>query len=239
MVGWCAVPGCNTHEDEDILYHCLPANDVQRCRRWLAAIQKDVNLPVERHKHFLVCEHHFRPEEYENDLMEETMGAKHKKKLKSTAIPTIFPWTDYILKRIQPHRKHLNAAGSGMLLSAVGRLGAKPKVEPGTTTTGAASQRSTSVVQQPAVVPVAFSTQTVKSAVGRLGANTKVEPGTTTTTGAASRRSTSVGQQPAVVPVAFSTQTVKVRLQPLVVSRGTFPLGTDQGSAFKLGRYTI
>uniref|UniRef100_A0A674A613 THAP domain-containing protein 1 n=1 Tax=Salmo trutta TaxID=8032 RepID=A0A674A613_SALTR len=208
MVGWCAVPGCNTQEDEDILYHCLPANDVQRCRRWLAAIQKDVNLPVERHRHFLVCEHHFRPEEYEKDLMAETMGAKHKKKLKSTAIPTIFPWTDYIWKRIQPYRKHLNASGSEMFLSAVGRLGAKPKVEPGTTTTGAASRMSTSVVQQPAVLPVAFSTQTVKSAVGRLGAKPKVEPGTTTT-GAASRMSTSVVQQPAVLPVAFSTQTVK------------------------------
>ncbi|XP_064785927.1 uncharacterized protein LOC135509305 isoform X2 [Oncorhynchus masou masou] len=209
MVGWCAVPGCNTQEDEDILYHCLPANDVQRCRRWLAAIQKDVNLPMERHKYFLVCEHHFRPEEYEKDLMAETMGAKHKKKLKSTAIPTIFPWNDYILKRIQPHRKHLNAAGSEMFLSAVGRLGAKPKCEPGTTTTtGAASRMSTSVVQQPAVVPVAFSTQTVKSAVGRLGAKPKCEPGTTTT-GAASQMSTSVVQQPAVVPVAFSTQTVK------------------------------
>ncbi|CAB1326735.1 unnamed protein product [Coregonus sp. 'balchen'] len=239
MVGWCAVPGCNTQEDEDILYHCLPANDMQRCRRWLAAIQKDVNLPVERHKHFLVCEHHFRPEEYERDLM----GAKHKKKLKSTAIPTIFPWTDDILKRIQPHRKNVNAAGSGMLLSAVGRigakpkgepattttgaasrmstsvvqqpasavgrLGAKPKGEPATTTTGAASRMSTSVVQQPAVVPVAFSPQTVKSAVGRLGAKPKGEPATTTT-GAASRMSTSVVQQPAVVPVAFSPQTVKV-----------------------------
>nr|XP_029499135.1 zinc finger and SCAN domain-containing protein 26-like isoform X2 [Oncorhynchus nerka] len=214
MVGWCAVPGCNTQEDEDILYHCLPANDVQRCRRWLAAIQKDVNLPMERHKYFLVCEHHFRPEEYEKDLMAETMGAKHKKKLKSTAIPTIFPWNEYILKRIQPHRKHLNAAGSEMFLSAVGRLGAKPKCEPGTTTTGAASQMSTSVVQQPAVVPVAFSTQTVKSAVGRLGAKPKCEPGTTTT-GAASRMSTSVVQQPAVVPVAFSTQTVKMPPLPL------------------------
>ncbi|XP_064869839.1 zinc finger protein 91-like [Oncorhynchus nerka] len=241
MVGWCAVPGCNTQEDEDILYHCLPANDVQRCRRWLAAIQKDVNLPMERHKYFLVCEHHFRPEEYEKDLMAETMGAKHKKKLKSTAIPTIFPWNEYILKRIQPHRKHLNAAGSEMFLSAVGRLGAKPKCEPGTTTTGAASQMSTSVVQQPAVVPVAFSTQTVKSAVGRLGAKPKCEPGTTTTTttGAASRMSTSVVQQPAVVPVAFSTQTVKSAVGRLGAKPKCEPGTTTTGAASRMSTSVV
>ncbi|XP_042185050.1 uncharacterized protein LOC112259665 isoform X1 [Oncorhynchus tshawytscha] len=238
MVGWCAVPGCNTQEDEDILYHCLPANDVQRCRRWLAAIQKDVNLPMERHKYFLVCEHHFRPEEYEKDLMAETMGAKHKKKLKSTAIPTIFPWNDYILKRIQPHRKHLNAAGSEMFLSAVGRLGAKPKCEPGTTTTGAASQMSTSVVQQPAVVPVAFSTQTVKSAVGRLGAKPKCEPGTTTT-GAASQMSTSVVQQPAVVPVAFSTQTVKSAVDRLGAKPKCEPGTTTTGAASQMSTSVV
>uniref|UniRef100_A0A8C8M8H5 Uncharacterized protein n=2 Tax=Oncorhynchus tshawytscha TaxID=74940 RepID=A0A8C8M8H5_ONCTS len=238
MVGWCAVPGCNTQEDEDILYHCLPANDVQRCRRWLAAIQKDVNLPMERHKYFLVCEHHFRPEEYEKDLMAETMGAKHKKKLKSTAIPTIFPWNDYILKRIQPHRKHLNAAGSEMFLSAVGRLGAKPKCEPGTTTTGAASQMSTSVVQQPAVVPVAFSTQTVKSAVDRLGAKPKCEPGTTTT-GAASQMSTSVVQQPAVVPVAFSTQTVKSAVGRLGAKPKCEPGTTTTGAASQMSTSVV
>ncbi|XP_045061912.1 uncharacterized protein LOC121534459 isoform X2 [Coregonus clupeaformis] len=238
MVGWCAVPGCNTQEDEDILYHCLPANDMQRCRRWLAAIQKDVNLPVERHKHFLVCEHHFRPEEYERDLMAETMGAKHKKKLKSTAIPSIFPWTDDILKRIQPHRKNVNAAGSGMLLSAVGRIGAKPKGEPATTTTGAASRMSTSVVQQPAVVPVAFSPQTVKSAVGRLGAKPKGEPATTTT-GAASRMSTSVVQQPAVVPVAFSPQTVKSAVGRLGAKPKGEPATTTTGAASRMSTSVV
>ncbi|KAK6311138.1 hypothetical protein J4Q44_G00191930 [Coregonus suidteri] len=125
-----------------------------------------------------------------------------------------------------------------MLLSAVGRIGAKPKGEPATTTTGAASRMSTSVVQQPAVVPVAFSPQTVKSAVGRLGAKPKGEPATTTT-GAASRMSTSVVQQPAVVPVAFSPQTVKSAVGRLGAKPKGEPATTTTGAASRMSTSVV
>lgn len=89
----CSVRGCgkrNQAKAKDVVIHRFPEKDLELCRKWLAAIGRDVNKPEKKYTSLRVCSQHFRPDDYERDLKAELLGCPPKKVLKKTAIPSIF-----------------------------------------------------------------------------------------------------------------------------------------------------
>ncbi|XP_065114772.1 uncharacterized protein [Paramisgurnus dabryanus] len=94
MVRSCLVPGCSpkTRKGRAVSFYHLPVKDWERCKQWLRAINHPkygedtgaVNL-----KHMTVCSLHFKPEDWELNVL----GMK-RNALKDTAIPSIFTFPD-------------------------------------------------------------------------------------------------------------------------------------------------
>ncbi|KAI4901319.1 hypothetical protein NFI96_001228 [Prochilodus magdalenae] len=92
MPAECSVPGCDRYEEaraKGVVFHRFPEKDVELCKKWLAAIGRDVNTPQKNYVYLRVCSQHFRPEDYERDLKAELMGYPPKLIVKKTAIPSL------------------------------------------------------------------------------------------------------------------------------------------------------
>ena len=70
---------------------------VERRRIWLVAINNrkyDVNPPTAKLVVVNeVCSKHFIDDDCERDIQSEMMGTHHKRKLKNTAVCSVFPWS--------------------------------------------------------------------------------------------------------------------------------------------------
>uniref|UniRef100_A0AAR2JZD4 THAP-type domain-containing protein n=1 Tax=Pygocentrus nattereri TaxID=42514 RepID=A0AAR2JZD4_PYGNA len=92
MPAECSVPGCDKYEEaraKGVIFHRFPEKDVELCKRWLAAIGRDVNTPQKNYVYLRVCSQHFTPDDYERDLKAELMGCRPKLVVKKTAIPSL------------------------------------------------------------------------------------------------------------------------------------------------------
>uniref|UniRef100_A0A3B5ASI0 THAP domain-containing protein 1 n=1 Tax=Stegastes partitus TaxID=144197 RepID=A0A3B5ASI0_9TELE len=75
MPGVCSVPGCMGYKEarsRGVVFHSLPTRDPERCRKWLKAIHNpkfDENTPVIKYGNIRVCSQHFKPEDYEPDIV--------------------------------------------------------------------------------------------------------------------------------------------------------------------------
>ncbi|XP_072547513.1 uncharacterized protein [Salminus brasiliensis] len=93
MPAECSVPGCEKYEvarAKGVIFHRFPEKDVELCRKWLAAIGRDVNTPRKNYVYLRVCSQHFTPEDYERDLKAELLGYPPRLMLKKPAIPSLF-----------------------------------------------------------------------------------------------------------------------------------------------------
>ena len=82
----CIVTTCPLTRFNPRSIHVLPKDREMRCK-WLVALRLGDKFKTKRPT---VCEVHFRPEDYERDMMAELMGTKPKSILKSTAVPSRF-----------------------------------------------------------------------------------------------------------------------------------------------------
>lgn len=102
---WCIVPGCTLYKQskaEGAIFHSFPLKDVERCRKWLMAIghaKYGVDTAVDRMKSLRVCSKHFTDDDYKRDLQAELLKIKGRRKLKDTAVPSVFPWTEANVKK--------------------------------------------------------------------------------------------------------------------------------------------
>ncbi|XP_052440707.1 zinc finger MYM-type protein 4 isoform X2 [Carassius gibelio] len=98
MVLKCACPGCPNREkqakirksllptptDDRLTFHGFPVNDPQRLRRWLLAVQRDVDFPLRYVNQMRLCSEHFSPDDFKPGQ------GKMRRFLKSTAVPSLF-----------------------------------------------------------------------------------------------------------------------------------------------------
>uniref|UniRef100_A0A673H3R2 THAP-type domain-containing protein n=1 Tax=Sinocyclocheilus rhinocerous TaxID=307959 RepID=A0A673H3R2_9TELE len=98
MVLKCACPGCPNREkpakvrksalptptDDRLTFHTFPVNDPKRLRRWLLAVQRDVDFPLRYVSQMRLCSEHFSPDDF------KTGPGKIRRLLKSTAVPSLF-----------------------------------------------------------------------------------------------------------------------------------------------------
>ncbi|XP_071386002.1 peroxynitrite isomerase THAP4-like [Centroberyx affinis] len=94
MVSTCIVPGCKDSKRKrraGVSYYRLPVKDPERCRQWLEAANNPKygeNTATGSLQNLRVCSLHFKPEDYEHNVLgqiEDVTG----KKLKETAVPSI------------------------------------------------------------------------------------------------------------------------------------------------------
>src|ERR1700733_2797832 len=79
MVG-CSAPNCHSRTEKGFRQFCFPS-DKERRKRWLINCRRDKWIPTSTSR---LCEMHFDANQFENKR------ADGWKKLKSTAVPTIF-----------------------------------------------------------------------------------------------------------------------------------------------------
>uniref|UniRef100_A0A8C2BT03 Si:ch211-173p18.3 n=2 Tax=Cyprinus carpio TaxID=7962 RepID=A0A8C2BT03_CYPCA len=98
MVLKCACPGCPnrqkpvrirksalaTPRDDRLTFHGFPVNDPRRLRRWLLAVQRDVDFPLRYVSQMRLCSEHFLPDDFKPGQ------GKMRRFLKSTAVPSLF-----------------------------------------------------------------------------------------------------------------------------------------------------
>ena len=86
----CSVPYCTKKVYEEngvkISFHKFP-DDEGVFRQLIVAIRRDIGVNVQVTQNSRVCSRHFKPSDYIRSL---TGG---KKALKSSAVPSVFPWT--------------------------------------------------------------------------------------------------------------------------------------------------
>ncbi|XP_039520208.1 peroxynitrite isomerase THAP4-like [Pimephales promelas] len=83
----CVVKGCDSKSrgyTTGVMFHRIPAYNKELYIQWLAAMNIDLQTPVEYIKKWRVCSEHFGPEDYKENK-DSTV-----RRLKDTAIPTIF-----------------------------------------------------------------------------------------------------------------------------------------------------
>ncbi|CAL8117896.1 unnamed protein product [Orchesella dallaii] len=83
----CAVAECRNRNGPDLAFHRFPSHDKVRCKKWEVKCKRLDKLNVANAR---VCAAHFTDEDYERDLQNELLGLPLRKKLKPTAIPSIF-----------------------------------------------------------------------------------------------------------------------------------------------------
>jgi len=87
MVLCVLVKGCDSKSrgyTTGVMFHRIPAYNKELYIQWLAAMNIDLQTPVEYIKKWRVCSEHFGPEDYKENK-DSTV-----RRLKDTAIPTIF-----------------------------------------------------------------------------------------------------------------------------------------------------
>uniref|UniRef100_A0A4W5L7P6 THAP domain-containing protein 1 n=1 Tax=Hucho hucho TaxID=62062 RepID=A0A4W5L7P6_9TELE len=103
-------------------FHRYPVKDPERCKRWLIAVRHikyNVKTPVATLNSLRVCSAHFREDDYERDFQTEIMGTKNKRRLKDTAVPSIFPWTGSAVPKYRGAVEKRKRAEVGLLMGAV------------------------------------------------------------------------------------------------------------------------
>ncbi|XP_059360523.1 THAP domain-containing protein 2-like [Carassius carassius] len=86
----CCVPHCSSSAkfNSVISFHTFPS-DVQQRKKWIINIRRD-NFIISYHTR--VCSRHFVPEE-----LKEPAEVGGRRRLKSGAVPVLFPWNNYSL----------------------------------------------------------------------------------------------------------------------------------------------
>ncbi|TRZ01673.1 hypothetical protein DNTS_006153 [Danionella cerebrum] len=81
----CIVKGCESKSKwySTVMFHRIPTKRKDRMYRWLAALNIDLNTPIESIKKWRVCSEHFVPDDYQ----EYTNSISPGQRLKDTAIP--------------------------------------------------------------------------------------------------------------------------------------------------------
>ena len=69
-----------------ISFHKFP-DDEGVFRQWIVAIRRDIGVNFQVTQNSRVCSRHFKPSDYIRSL------TGRKKTLKSSAVPSVFPWT--------------------------------------------------------------------------------------------------------------------------------------------------
>jgi hypothetical protein len=83
-VAECAKGGRQKHPDT--VMHRFPTSNPTICKVWISKCKRDfVN-----HINARICSNHFNEDDYERDLEHELFGLPPRKKLKKTAVPSIF-----------------------------------------------------------------------------------------------------------------------------------------------------
>jgi len=89
--GWCSVPGCPCLEYE--VYHYFPEDEILQ-DTWLQLIKPPKReKPIALGRSPRVCSLHFDAE-LDYDTIDGPEGELKEQPLKSTAIPSIFPWSE-------------------------------------------------------------------------------------------------------------------------------------------------
>ena len=96
MTRKCVIAGCKTKAGMGYSLHGFPRVEAIRAQ-WISAVKrnrKDWDAPT---SDSLVCSKHFQPECFiiDGSRFRDSMGLPMKKKLRSDAIPTIFPKTEH------------------------------------------------------------------------------------------------------------------------------------------------
>lgn len=87
--GWCSVLGCPCRRNE--VYHKFPGDEIL-LELWVNAIKSpNSEKPILLGRSSRICSLHFTHEDYDK-IVED--GGLTLEPLKSTAIPSIFPWTE-------------------------------------------------------------------------------------------------------------------------------------------------
>ena len=88
MVNYCMVPGCSirARKRKTVSFHLLP-RDLELCKQWLRAINHKFgeDTALEAVKQRKVCSLHFKPEDFEFNVLRKKRAA-----LLNSAIPSIF-----------------------------------------------------------------------------------------------------------------------------------------------------
>ena len=88
----CVAAGCNTLGGEGYSLHAFPREQNLRAK-WIRAVQRQRSHWDGPSKYSMLCSKHFHPDCFvtEGARYRDAMGLPTKKRLKSDAIPTIFP----------------------------------------------------------------------------------------------------------------------------------------------------
>uniref|UniRef100_A0A4W6G0G9 L3MBTL histone methyl-lysine binding protein 2 n=1 Tax=Lates calcarifer TaxID=8187 RepID=A0A4W6G0G9_LATCA len=87
MVFTCCVETCWNTKRPGLVFHRFPLGHPERLRRWLFALNMDVNTPLRVLNKLHVCQDHFQSEDYYDILDQKTRRARI---LKTTAVPNQF-----------------------------------------------------------------------------------------------------------------------------------------------------
>jgi len=103
----CAVAECDQGgrmKAPETMLHRFPTKDHQRCKVWVSKCKRDhVNVSNAR-----ICSKHFLDTDYEQDMQrEELLGAPPPKRLKSTAVPSVFACRNIVPIGITPRQQRM------------------------------------------------------------------------------------------------------------------------------------
>jgi len=103
----CAVAECDQGgrmKAPDTMLHRFPTSDSERCKIWVSKCKRDdVNLTNAR-----ICSKHFLDTDYEQDMQRaDVLGVAPPKRLKSTAVPSVFLFRKIVRNGITPKKQRL------------------------------------------------------------------------------------------------------------------------------------
>ncbi|XP_071318568.1 lethal(3)malignant brain tumor-like protein 2 isoform X5 [Trachinotus anak] len=85
MVNSCCVDTCWNIKRPDLVFHRFPLGHSGRLRRWLSALNMDVNTPLSVLNKLHVCQRHFKSDDYYSTL---DLKSRRARLLRASAVPT-------------------------------------------------------------------------------------------------------------------------------------------------------
>ena len=103
---YCCVPLCRSSSGQQserkrlglrpVSFHSFPDLKTDRAKDWITKIRRDPGTYFTINKNTKICSLHFKPEDY---LYSELLLPSAKPRLKPTAVPSVFPWTNRVSQR--------------------------------------------------------------------------------------------------------------------------------------------
>ena len=103
---YCCVPLCRSSSGQQserkrlglrpVSFHSFPDLKTDRAKDWITKIRRDPGTYFTINKNTKICSLHFKPEDY---LYSELLLPSAKPRLKLTAVPSVFPWTNRVSQR--------------------------------------------------------------------------------------------------------------------------------------------